>query len=758
MRLKSIKLAGFKSFVDPTTVNFPSNMAAVVGPNGCGKSNIIDAVRWVMGESSAKNLRGESMTDVIFNGSNTRKPVSQASIELIFDNAETTLVGEYAQYAEISIRRRVSRDGQNTYFLNGTKCRRRDITDIFLGTGLGPRSYSIIEQGMISKLIEARPEDLRNFIEEAAGISKYKERRRETESRIRRTQENLARLTDLREELGRQLERLHRQAQSAEKYQEHKAEERQLKAQLGAVRWRDLNEQVGQRERVIGDQEVAFEALVAEQRGADAGIERLRDGHHELSERFNQVQARFYSVGGDIARVEQSIQHGQQRQRQLQDDLREAERTRQETESHLGHDRTLLATLAEEMAMLAPEQELSAAAAEEAGIALEQAEQGMQAWQQQWDAFNQQSAEPRRQAEVQQSRIQHLEQSLERLQDRERRLQEERGQLAADPEDAAILELNEQVAIAELALEELQLQEQGQAERLEQLRQELQQLAAEQHQAQGELQRLNGRIASLEALQQAALDPGQGALEWLREQGLEQRPRLAEGLRVEPGWELAVETVLGADLQAVLLDGFDGLALAGFGKGELRLLSPARGAATAAGSLLDKVRADADLSPWLARVKPVETLEQALAQRGALDDGESLISRDGYWVGRHFLRVRRSDEAQGGMLARAQELEALQERREALKPVSPKARSVWLRPATSSASWKARASRCGARSRRRAPARRAEGAVVRAAGQGRATGTASPPSRRRSGGTGRAARAGTGATERGAPDPAGSAG
>ncbi|MCR3862041.1 chromosome segregation protein SMC [Pseudomonas aeruginosa] len=506
MRLKSIKLAGFKSFVDPTTVNFPSNMAAVVGPNGCGKSNIIDAVRWVMGESSAKNLRGESMTDVIFNGSNTRKPVSQASIELIFDNAETTLVGEYAQYAEISIRRRVSRDGQNTYFLNGTKCRRRDITDIFLGTGLGPRSYSIIEQGMISKLIEARPEDLRNFIEEAAGISKYKERRRETESRIRRTQENLARLTDLREELGRQLERLHRQAQSAEKYQEHKAEERQLKAQLGAVRWRDLNEQVGQRERVIGDQEVAFEALVAEQRGADAGIERLRDGHHELSERFNQVQARFYSVGGDIARVEQSIQHGQQRQRQLQDDLREAERTRQETESHLGHDRTLLATLAEEMAMLAPEQELSAAAAEEAGIALEQAEQGMQAWQQQWDAFNQQSAEPRRQAEVQQSRIQHLEQSLERLQDRERRLQEERGQLAADPEDAAILELNEQVAIAELALEELQLQEQGQAERLEQLRQELQQLAAEQHQAQGELQRLNGRIASLEALQQAKVE------------------------------------------------------------------------------------------------------------------------------------------------------------------------------------------------------------------------------------------------------------
>jgi len=301
MRLKSIKLAGFKSFVDPTTVSFPSNMAAVVGPNGCGKSNIIDAVRWVMGESSAKNLRGESMTDVIFNGSNTRKPVTQASIELIFDNSDNSLVGEYAAFAEISIRRRVTRDGQNTYFLNGTKCRRRDITDIFLGTGLGPRSYSIIEQGMISKLIEAKPEELRNFIEEAAGISKYKERRRETENRIRRTQENLARLTDLREELERQLERLHRQAQAAEKYQEYKAEERQLKAQLLALRWQTLNQQVGSREQVIGDQEVAFEALVAEQRSADAAIERLRDGHHELSERFNLVQGRFYSVGGDIA-------------------------------------------------------------------------------------------------------------------------------------------------------------------------------------------------------------------------------------------------------------------------------------------------------------------------------------------------------------------------------------------------------------------------------------------------------------------------
>ena len=659
MRLKCIKLAGFKSFVDPTTVNFPSNMAAVVGPNGCGKSNIIDAVRWVMGESSAKNLRGESMTDVIFNGSTSRKPVSQASIELVFDNSDSTLVGEYAAYAEISIRRKVTRDSQNTYYLNGTKCRRRDITDIFLGTGLGPRSYSIIEQGMISKLIEARPEDLRNFIEEAAGISKYKERRRETENRIRRTHENLERLTDLREELERQLERLHRQAQAAEKYQEYKAQERQLKAQLSALRWQALNEQVAQREAVIGDQEVSFEALVAEQRNADASIERLRDGHHDLSERFNLVQGRFYSVGGDIARVEQNIQHGQQRLRQLQEDYKEAERARLETESHLGHDRTLLATLGEELAMLEPEQEITSAAAEESAAALEGSESTMHGWQEQWDSFNTRSAEPRRQAEVQQSRIAQLESSMERLGERQRRLADELALLAADPEDAAILDLGERLASSELLLDDLSLEEQQQVDTLEQLREQLHQASQAQQQAQGELQRLNGRLASLEALQQAALDPGTGAGQWLQQQGLEQRPRLAEGLRVEAGWELAVETVLGADLQAVLVDDFQALAFDGLEQGELRLSMPGQGAARLAGSLLDKVSSSVDLAPWLGKVRPVADLDSALAQRSQLADGESLVSQDGFWVGRHFLRVSRGSDAQSGVLARGQELDDL---------------------------------------------------------------------------------------------------
>ncbi|MDN5516947.1 MAG: AAA family ATPase, partial [Pseudomonas sp.] len=268
MRLKSIKLAGFKSFVDPTTVSFPSNMAAVVGPNGCGKSNIIDAVRWVMGESSAKNLRGESMTDVIFNGSNTRKPVTQASIELIFDNSDNSLVGEYAAFAEISIRRRVTRDGQNTYFLNGTKCRRRDITDIFLGTGLGPRSYSIIEQGMISQIIEARPEDLRVYLEEAAGISKYKERRKETETRIRHTRENLDRLGDLREEIGKQLEHLKRQARQAEQYQALQEERKVKDAEWKALEYRGLDGRLGGLREALSREATRLQQLIAEQRDA----------------------------------------------------------------------------------------------------------------------------------------------------------------------------------------------------------------------------------------------------------------------------------------------------------------------------------------------------------------------------------------------------------------------------------------------------------------------------------------------------------
>jgi chromosome segregation protein len=385
MRLKSIKLAGFKSFVDPTTVSFPSNMCAVVGPNGCGKSNVIDAVRWVMGESSAKNLRGESMADVIFNGSVNRQPVGQASIELIFDNSDGGVGGEYASYAEISIKRQVTREGQSEYFLNGTNCRRRDITDIFLGTGLGPRSYAIIEQGMISRLIESKPEELRIFIEEAAGISKYKERRKETESRMRRTLENLERLTDLRDELERQLQHLQRQAQAAEKYREYKDEERELKAQLLALQWQHFDTDIKAASQAIGELEVKLEAVHAEHQQVDTAIEQHRLEHTDRTDEFNRVQARYYSLGSEVARIEQTIKHQQERGRQLREDLEQTRTSLEESESHLGEDRVKLASWEQEMETLAPEVEMLQAVEEASSEALLQAEEAMHNWQHQWD-------------------------------------------------------------------------------------------------------------------------------------------------------------------------------------------------------------------------------------------------------------------------------------------------------------------------------------------------------------------------------------
>lgn len=661
MRLKSIKLAGFKSFVDATTAYFPTNMTAVVGPNGCGKSNIIDAVRWVMGEGSAKNLRGESMIDVIFNGSNSRKPVTQASIELIFDNSDGTIVGEYASYAEISIRRRVTRDGQNQYFLNGTKCRRRDITDIFLGTGLGPRSYSIIEQGMISRLIEARPEDLRSYIEEAAGISKYKERRRETENRIGRTQENLARLSDLREELGRQLERLHSQAKSAEKYQQYKIEERQFKAELTAIRWRDLHAKTENQQRVIRDQELALEALITEQQNADMHIEQYRDKHHDLSENFNQIQGKFYAIGAEIARIEQTIQHNQLRVKQLQEDSLDAEQNYQEAVATIAADDELYTNMAEEIVLLEPEKELLEAKVEEAVIQLEELEATMISSQEAWQVFNQNSNDAKRQAEVQQSRTQHFEQSLERVSERVQRLTSELTQLNADPQSAEILLLDEQLSESELLIAQAEEDKEQLQQDINQLRDQRTQLDAYYQKQQTDNQKLSGRISSLEALQQAALNPDNEVSQWLSTQGLEHCVYLADKLKVEDGWQLAVETVLGADLQAIITDHLTHDALQAFNKGELRVFQPNNISTVTAHSLLDKVITK-DIAPsWLALIIPANNLEEALSLRSQLMVGQSIITQDGYWIGADFIRIKRGEQSTTGVLARAEELQKLLE-------------------------------------------------------------------------------------------------
>ncbi len=663
MRLKSIKLAGFKSFVDPTTTNFPENLTAVVGPNGCGKSNIIDAVRWVMGESSAKHLRGESMADVIFNGSNARKPVAQASIELIFDNSDATVTGEYGKFNEISVKRQVTRDGQSNYFLNGTKCRRKDISDIFLGTGLGPRSYAIIEQGMISRLIEAKPEELRVYIEEAAGISKYKARRRETENRIRRTRENLERLTDIRDELERQLERLSRQASAAEKYKQYKEEERLKGAQLKALRWKGLDSQVKQLDFVIGELDVSMEAKVAEQRHVDAEVERLREKHHEVQEHFNQVQQHFYALGAEVARLEQSIQHQRERKQQLYEELDQIKASWQESDEHLRMDSEKVAELDAILAEREPELELISEQQEASAEALALAEEAMQNWQQEWEEFNGKSGESRRQAEVEQSRIQHLEKSQDRLKERIERLRKEQESLDSGPLAQEMRQLEEQVEQYRGQSEENELRSESLQEDINRMRRENGDRGRQLDEAREKLQTLKGRRTSLEALQKAAMGDDGAVSDWLNRHELDAEPRLADQVQVDEGWEKALEAVLGDSIQAVAVSGFDQLGewLDDLSHGRVALVSPS--ATTAAGSkstlLREHVQGQAP-EGLLAGVYVADNLDAALTLRGQLDAHESVVTRDGICLGPDWLKVAKEEDQEAGILERRRELEQLE--------------------------------------------------------------------------------------------------
>ena len=677
MRLKSIKLAGFKSFVDPTTVSFPSNLCAVVGPNGCGKSNIIDAVRWVMGESSAKNLRGENMTDVIFNGSGNRKPVGQASIELIFDNTDNRITGEYAKYGEISIKRRVSRDGENVYMLNGTKCRRRDITDLFLGTGLGPRSYSIIEQGMVSRLIESKPEELRIFIEEAAGISKYKERRRDTENRIKRTRENLERLTDIRDELGRQLQHLHRQSQAAEKYKEYKAQERDLNAQYNALRWRALDEDVRSKQTVIQALEIQVEAVVADQRALDASHEQLLLNQTELNDQLSEVQGRFYSIGGDIARIEQAIEFHIERMKQMRQDLEDNRRNFESARAEMDTDVHKLEALQQELDVLAPELEMAEHTQEESAIQLEDAEERMQNWQQAWDEFTRRSEEPRQTAEVEQSRIQQLEKIVERGMERRTRLREERAAIGENPEQDVIDELSVQLTQMEETIEDQQAFSSDMAARIEQERSRGQQLSQELDHARSQLQRQTGQFASLEALQKAALGQADNKLnKWLSEHNLGSCSRLGEHIKVAAGWEQAVEAVLGDTLQALCVEDINSVAdaLAALPAGMLAVVSPERPASSdpvlsGAGDSLHgratplsaKISGDLHTGSLLQGIFTADSLADALRLRSSISASESIVTRNGVWLGQNWIRVRKSVDASEGMLARKGEMSRLTE-------------------------------------------------------------------------------------------------
>ena len=709
MRLEKIKLAGFKSFVDPTTVLFPSNLCGIVGPNGCGKSNVIDAVRWVMGESSAKMLRGESMADVIFNGSTSRQPVGLASIELLFDNGDGAAGGEYAKYAQIAVKRQVSRDGQSNYFLNGARCRRRDIQDLFLGTGLGPRSYAIIEQGMISRLIEARPEDLRLFLEEAAGISKYKERRKETEARIRNTRENLDRLNDLREEVAKQLLHLERQAATAERYKRLKEEERQLDAELKALRWRALDQDLHQRDEVLRKVELALEADLARQRHLEAEIELRRDAFSAASEAFNQVQGRYYAVGAEITRLEQGLQFARENRRRQEADLARLEREGLEAVRLLERDQAALAELDRRLAEDEPALAEAEASRLEASEGCEAAEGELKLWETQWDVLNREAAGPAQQAQLERARINHLEQRLGQDRSRLARMEEELTRLTTDELDEQILTLESQEADFLAELDAFAADRDRLAQALAAQEATRGEVTARLDGARTRLQAARGRQSSLTALQEAALADGdRETAAWLAKQGLADAPRLLDEIQVEAGWEQAVESVLGLHLKAIRTPDLErhaaalasaSITLALFDDSQpssaspsayprtdlTDVKSPVAGAPTnvprslraeagsnpgeplpppaappsTQGSLQDLVTSAWPLEGLLGSTRPRETLPQALAERGCLAPGQALVTREGILVGPNWLRTPLRDNPLGGVLARGEALKAL---------------------------------------------------------------------------------------------------
>ncbi len=654
MRLKCIRLAGFKSFVDPTTVDFPSSICAVVGPNGCGKSNVIDAVRWVMGESSPRNLRGEQMADVIFNGSAARNPVGLASVELVFDNADKRLQGEYAGYAEISIKRKVERGGDSVYSLNGTRCRRRDITELFLGTGLGPRSYSIVEQGMISRLIESRPEELRVYIEEAAGISKYRERRKETAARIARTRENLERLADVRGELQRQLQHLERQSRAAQRHRELMAEQRTVEARLHALQWQSLAREMDAFKRTLAELETRKEEIAAGQREEEAAIEQSRAHNTELNAGVSDIQGKSIQIGNDTARIEQSMEHHRERVAQLGGDLEKTRGDWRQTSNELDSDLARVARIERELEQISREVTAAEERESESSRLAGETESRQRQSQRQWDDFSLEAETPRQIVEVEQSRIRQFENSIERARQSRERLESELAELDTEPGDIAGRE--RQASELEEELERLRGRHGEAAAELERTRKLLAACGEELDRVRSGIREAGGRKASLDALQQAALGSDDTVpAEWLERQGLEGSFRLGESLRIEPGWETVVELVLGDRLRGICLDELPDSLLADLPRADLILLdagdaAPVETREGLSPPLADKVESSWPLSDLLRDIYGAGNLKEALAARSNLRAGESVVCPEGVWIGTSWIRIGKADQEQSVVL------------------------------------------------------------------------------------------------------------
>ena len=633
MRLKQIKLSGFKSFVDSTTVPFPQQMTAVVGPNGCGKSNVIDAVRWVLGESSAKNLRGDAMTDVIFNGSAQRKPVSQASVELVFENTEGRIAGGLADRSEIAIKRIVTRDAQSLYFLNGSKCRRRDITDIFLGTGLGPRSYAIIEQGMISRLIESKPQELRVFIEEAAGISKYKERRRETENRIKHTRENLDRLADVRDELGKNIDKLKRQASAAQRYKELKAQERKLKAELTTIKWLQYNNRFTALEQQLQQQQTELEKYQSQELGDQRVLLELKQQAQDTRQQLEQAQSRFYQLGASISRLEQQILHQRQQQQSLTTQLTQAEHSLSQAQQYIAAEQAQQHELQQQLAEDEPQLEIMQQQVEELAMQLQQLEDEQQRQQQALMQWQQQQFRLQQQAQQQQLQLQNEQQQWQQQGAAQLLLQQELNELALSP----LLHKQQQLSAELVDCEQALAQQQQQYEQLQQqINLQQQQLAA----LNNPLQSLNTELQLLQREQQQLLR--------LQQQQASEQQQLLQQLQVQPGWATAVVLVLGQLQHASVQDEPDETAQTRVSPNKQQPQPDSLAAKIITGIYPD----------YFNQVRCADNADDARMQVSTLAEGQSVITPQGYWLGSNWA-VLAGSAAADSYLQRAERLQAL---------------------------------------------------------------------------------------------------
>jgi chromosome segregation protein len=662
MRLEKIKLAGFKSFVEPTTVVFPERLIAIVGPNGCGKSNLIDAVRFVIGESSAKHLRGSAMADVIFNGSATRKPASLASVELVFSNEEGRLGGEYASFNQIALKREISRDGESRYYLNGTRCRRRDVLDVLLGTGLGPRAYAIIEQGMISHLVEAKPEELRLFVEEAAGLSKYKERRHETELKLEHVRANLQRACDIRSEIKQQVERLAKQARKAEKYHALGQAIQQCQKELIAIRWRQAECEHRRQQARVSELENALAAEQAALNQAEQATAEIRAKTQRLTQQLQAQQSQLYELNAAISRCDQSLRHAQktleERERSLEAWRGELTRC-QEVSAEI---RAQLASVEQERERLEREQILCLDQLKEAQDKRQAAELHWRKLQRQFDHDREAYGRSVAQTELLKAEIGHLEHQLEQTRLRHAQFTQERQQLV-QALDALDLDALKQQMVQAQAVRELKLEAVAAAtQSLQQLAEQKREIERQLKELDAEYSRVQGRLSALETLQHHALGKDRSRLNtWFNAQGLKDTPRLAEVLDVETGWETAVESALSEWLEAVLVSDLSWLPQAAAELEEdVALLELRPGTPQAQNdALTTKLRTPWDLTPWLSGFRCIASLSEALARRRELLEHERWITPCGDQIGPTWVKLKRLKEPHRGILERQKNLQEL---------------------------------------------------------------------------------------------------